>query len=289
MAPSSDMDTFRKVLAASKSIAILAGAGLSAASGIPTYRGAGGLWRTHDAKSLATPEAFDDNPSLVAIGAPPNAAHKALALLYVPAILSRVAPSLDPSKCPNPLFITQNVDSLSLRVLSDPSLNLPEHVQAVARENLLEMHGSLFRLRCERCEHDYRDYSSPLSEVLAEATRRHAETGEDVEVPVDNLPRCGNGDPGSWGGLLRPGVVWFGEAPEYLDEIENMLDYCDLLLVIGTSSTVNPAAGFAGIVKAKGGKTAVFNLERSAGDKKADFLFLGPCAETLPQALGIDV
>lgn len=153
--------------------------------------------------------------------------------------LSRVAPSLDPSECPNPLFITQNVDSLSLRVLSEPSLDLPEGIQAIARENLLEMHGSLFRLRCTECERDYRDYSSPLSERLAEATKRHAESGEDVEVPVDNLPRCGDGLSGSCGGLLRPGVVWFGEVPEHLDQISNRLDHCDLLLIIGTSSTVS--------------------------------------------------
>ncbi|KIO21711.1 hypothetical protein M407DRAFT_123928 [Tulasnella calospora MUT 4182] len=299
MAPSSDMETFGKVLASSKSLAILAGAGLSAASGIPTYRGAGGLWRTHDAMSLATPEAFEDNPSLVwkfyherrekAITALPNAAHKALASLYLPMTLSRVAPSLDPSECPNPLFITQNVDSLSLRVLSESSLNLPEAIQAIARESLLEMHGSLFRLRCTECERDYRDYSSPLSEILAEATERHSESGEDVEVPVDKLPRCGDGHPDSCGGLLRPGVVWFGEVPEHLDQISNKLDHCDLLLIVGTSSTVYPAAGFADIVKGKGGKTAVFNLERSSGDRRADFLFIGPCEETLPQALGIAV
>ncbi|KAG8988163.1 hypothetical protein FRB90_002937 [Tulasnella sp. 427] len=294
MAPSTDMDAFRKVLASSKSIAILAGAGLSAASGIPTYRGAGGLWRTHNAMSLATPEAFDENPSLVwkfyherrekAISAPPNAAHKALASLYIPSNLSRIAPLLSPESSPNPLFITQNVDSLSLRVLSDPSLDLPESVQTVARENLLEMHGSLFRVRCTECEHDYRDYSSPLSEVLADASRRHLENGEDVEVPVEKLPRCTKE---GCGGLLRPGVVWFGEAPEHLDEIDDKLDHCDLLLVVGTSSTVYPAAGFAEHVKAKGGKTAVFNLERSSGDKRATFLFLGPCEETLPRALGI--
>lgn len=172
-----------------------------------------------------------------AISAPPNAAHKALAALYLPTNLSRIAPSLDTQSSPYPLFITQNVDSMSLRVLSDPSINLPEAVQGVARENLLEMHGSLFRLRCTECGDDYRDYSSLLSATLAEATRRHAETGEDVHLELDQLPRCSKD---GCGGLLRPGVVWFGEVPEHLNQIEDYLAHCDLLLVIGTSSQVSP-------------------------------------------------
>ena len=129
------------------------------------------------------------------------------------------------------------------------------------------------------------------------------------DIPITELPRCGGEEwagtnrYGRCGGLLRPEVTWFGEVPEHMGEIARRLNWCDLLLVVGTSSTVSfcaesdrveveyvvqvyPAAGFTAAVKARGGKIAIFNLERSNGDKEADFLFLGPCEETLPLALG---
>ena len=85
--------------------------------------------------------------------------------------------------------------------------------------------------------------------------------------------------------MLRAGTVFFGEIPKYLDEIDRVLRKTDLILVVGTSSTVYPAAGFASQVKHYGGKVAVFNIEPTPGDEVADFLLYGPCEETLPQAL----
>ncbi|KAG8985204.1 hypothetical protein FRB94_008246 [Tulasnella sp. JGI-2019a] len=293
MAPSSDVESFRKVLSNSKNIVILAGAGLSAGSGIPTFRGAGGFWRKYNAMSLATPEAFGENPSRVwqfyherrvkALSVSPNAAHYALAALARPAVIARIAPSLEAQYSP-PLFITQNVDGLSKRVLQ----TFPPDAKAAGEKNLLQMHGSIFVTRCTSCGHEELNLAAPLCTALGQ----HQEV-DDTEIPISDLPKCGgetwNGSnqPGNCGGLLRPAVVWFGEMPEFMDEIEKRLEGCDLILVVGTSSTVSPASEFAGDVRRRGGKVAIFNLERSTGDKKADFLFLGPCAETLPNALGV--
>ncbi|KAG9034394.1 hypothetical protein FRB95_013302 [Tulasnella sp. JGI-2019a] len=293
MEPSSDTESFRKVLSNSKNIVILAGAGLSAGSGIPTYRGAGGIWRKYDAMSLATPEAFKENPSRVwqfyherrikALNAPLNAAHQALAALALPAVITRIAPSLEAQYSP-PLFITQNVDGLSKRALE----SLPPDAKAAGEKNLLQMHGNIFVTRCTSCKHEQLNFDVPLCTALGQ----HGDD-DDIDIPIHELPKCGgeswNGSNryGRCGGLLRPGGVWFGEIPEHMGDISRRLNWCDLLLVIGTSSTVIPAANFASTVQGRGGKVAVFNLEHSIKDENADFLFLGPCAETLPNALGI--
>ncbi|KAG8848541.1 hypothetical protein FRB96_001068 [Tulasnella sp. 330] len=243
--------------------------------------------------SLATPEAFEDTPSRVwqfyherrekALGASPNAAHHALAALARPNVISRIAPSLE-AKFPQALFVTQNVDGLSVRALA----SLPPDIRAIGEKNLLQMHGSIFVTRCTNCEHEQPNFDLPLCAALGQYR-----LDEDDDIPISELPKCGgekwNGsnEVGNCGGLLRPAVVWFGEAPEFLDEIDDRLKSCDLILVVGTSSTVTPASTFAKTVQDGGGKIAIFNLERSKGDKRADFLFLGPCADTLPDALGM--
>lgn len=85
-------------------------------------------------------------------------------------------------------------------------------------------------------------------------------------------------------------MVWFGEQIPALREIEEVLAKCDLLLVLGTSATVYPAAGFASKVRANGGKTAIFNIENNDGfDQQSDWFFEGPVEETLPWALGLQV
>lgn len=86
--------------------------------------------------------------------------------------------------------------------------------------------------------------------------------------------------------MLRPDVVWFGEIPPQLGEIARKMTWCDLLLVVGTSALVQPAAGFPTQVKQHGGKVAIFNADHSKGDEEADFLFLGGCEETLSDVLG---
>lgn len=122
-------------------------------------------------------------------------------------------------------------------------------------------------------------------------------------IALADLPRCAK-----CGALARPGVVWFGEQPWYLEDIETLVSKADMCIVVGTSSTVSsdqtrracdialrshhlqqvqPAAGYAGDVHDNGGTVAVFNLDRSTGDEQADFLFLGPCEQLLPKALNI--
>ncbi|KDQ64828.1 hypothetical protein JAAARDRAFT_117770 [Jaapia argillacea MUCL 33604] len=285
--PSDDVTTFREVLASSKNIIAVAGAGLSAASGIGTFRGAGGMWRKYDAMSLATPEAFEENPSRVwqfyhyrrekALKAKPNAAHEALAKFSLPDIREKVAPDSTFT------LITQNVDGLSRRALDSvvPSVSSP----SLGQPTMLEMHGRLFDLLCSShsCNHCEVNFNSPVAPALG-GTEELVEAGTiEPNIPTSDLPTCSK-----CGSLARPGVVWFGEEPHHMDAIDELVEKADLCLVVGTSSTVYPAAGYAYDVKRHGGKVAVFNLERSCGDKDGDFLFLGPCEETLPEALGLE-
>jgi len=289
--PSDDMATFVEILRRSKNIIVVAGAGLSAASGIPTFRGAGGMWRKYDAMSLATPEAFRASPSRVwqfyhyrrekALAAKPNAAHYALAMFSQPSLRHQIAPGSSFT------LITQNVDGLSQRALDSVLTAKPElahELHAASQPAMLEMHGRLFDVVCTArdCGHSEIDFSSPVCPALG-GTENLVEKGViEPNIPLEDLPRCSKCD-----ALARPGVVWFGEQLEQLDEITQLVDKADLCLVVGTSSTVYPAAGFAYDVADNGGKVAVFNLDHSDGDDSADFLFLGPCEETLPEALGL--
>ncbi|KAJ7739637.1 DHS-like NAD/FAD-binding domain-containing protein [Mycena maculata] len=292
---STDLSEFQRLLTDGKwnNIIAVCGAGLSAASGIPTFRGAGGMWRKYDAMSLATPEAFEENPSLVwqfyhyrreaARKALPNPAHMALAELSLPWRRKVVAPNSEFS------IITQNVDGLSVRALAmtleDSKGN--SNSSTVNTAPLIEMHGRLFDVLCTSKSCGYVEYNtaSPICPALAAVE----EPGEDnalkldLDIPLSELPRCSKCN-----ALARPGVVWFGEIPHELGRIDKLVEAADLCLVVGTSSTVYPAAAYASEVQDHGGKVAVFNLERSAGDRDADFLFLGPCEETLPRALGLE-
>ncbi|RHZ46111.1 hypothetical protein Glove_634g20 [Diversispora epigaea] len=261
----STLERFQKVLQASKHIVALCGAGLSAESGVPTFRGKGGLWRTFDATSLATPRSFAANPSRVwefyhyrrelVLKTEPNKAHKALKD-FEDKILSQ-------SKEKNQTFIvlTQNVDGLSS-----------------GTKNLVEIHGSLFRTRCIECGDIQNNRDSPIAPAL-----KGTETSNlDANIPIEKLPQCLKCKKG----LLRPDVIWFEENlnEDIVKIIEFELKRCDLLLVIGTSGIVYPAAGYVTRVSSRGGKVAQFNIEKVG---KADFEFIGPCGETLPTALGV--
>jgi NAD-dependent deacetylase len=174
------------------------GAGVSADSGIPTFRGPDGLWRNFRAEDLATPEAFQRDPILVwewyewrrglIRKAQPNAAHTAIAQL------------------PDAVVVTQNVDGL--------------HARAGARD-VVELHGNIFRVRCEREKKTF---------VREEPLRR---------LP----PRC------ECGAILRPDVVWFGEMlpEEAIARASAAIMGADLLLVVGTSGVVYPAAGLVSL------------------------------------------
>jgi NAD-dependent deacetylase len=220
-------------------IAALTGAGISAESGIPTFRGPGGIWRTCRAENLATPEAFANDPKLVwewydfrrgvIAGVEPNAGHRALA-------------ELEQRKQYFSL-ITQNVDGL--------------HDRAGSR-NLLKVHGDIWTLRCTICARERFDTATPL-----------------LQLP----PRC------ACGGMERPGVVWFGESlPERIwINAQRAAQQAQMLLVIGTSAVVYPAAGLAALAKRSGAVVVEINIAETPVSAQADYSLRGPAAEVLPQ------
>ncbi|XP_037374785.1 NAD-dependent protein deacylase sirtuin-5, mitochondrial isoform X2 [Talpa occidentalis] len=242
--PSSDMADFRKFFAKAKHIVILSGAGVSAESGVPTFRGAGGYWRKWQAQDLATPHAFARNPSQVwefyhyrrevMLTKDPNPGH--LAIAECEARLHKQGRRV--------MVITQNIDEL--------------HRKA-GTKNLLEIHGSLFKTRCTSCGTVAQNYKSPICPALAGKGAPEPEA-QDAGIPVEKLPRC---EEAGCGGLLRPHVVWFGENldPDVLEAVDRELALCDLCLVVGTSSVVYPAAMFAPQVSARGVPVAEFNME----------------------------
>ncbi|CAG8687308.1 3224_t:CDS:2, partial [Scutellospora calospora] len=181
----------------------------------------------------------------------PNRAHKAL-------VDFEKKVTLEVPQTQTFTVITQNVDGLSSDI-----------------KNLIEMHGSLFRTRCTKCGDIKENRDSPIVPAL-EGTEN---SQFDIDLPIEKLPSCSKCK-----GLLRPDVVWFEECLDD-DVSKNVLfelGRCDLLLVIGTSGLVYPAAGFAARVSSNGGKVAVFNIEKTYD---ADFEFIGPCGETLGEAL----
>ncbi len=214
MSPGGVTEGARRILETADGIVVLTGAGVSAESGVPTFRGPGGLWRSHRVEELATPEAFRRDPYLVwswyasrrerLAACEPNAAHRALARLA----LGR----------PDVTLVTQNVDGLHERAAreqagdADPTLALP-----------LELHGALMRDRCVACG----ARTSPEGAVASSAPGR------------EPVPRCRD-----CGGLLRPDVVWFGEPLDarVLGEAFAKARAAGVCLVVGTSAVVHPAA-----------------------------------------------
>ncbi|KAM4738959.1 NAD-dependent protein deacylase sirtuin-5, mitochondrial-like isoform 1-T1 [Anableps anableps] len=266
--PSSDLAAFREIFSKSNNIAIITGAGVSAESGVPTFRGAGGYWRKWQAQDLATPTAFAHNPSCVwefyhyrrevMLTKNPNAAH--LAIAECEERLSKQDRKVT--------IITQNIDELHRRAGS---------------KNLLEIHGSLFKTRCTMCGHEEANYKSPICAAL-EGRGAPDPDAHDAQIPVEQLPRC---EQRGCNGLLRPAVVWFDETldADILSHAEKVLDNCDLCLVVGTSSVVYPAAMFAPQVAVRGVPVAEFNMENTPATERFKFHFHGPCGTTLPPAL----
>lgn len=220
-------------------IVILTGAGISAESGVPTFRDSGGLWEGHRVEDVASPAGFRRNPGLVHRFynlrradiqiREPNDAHRAIARLQ------KGFPDLV-------TLITQNVDDLHERAGSSA---------------VLHMHGELLKIRCERCQ------------------QRSAWT---TGLGVDDI--CGGcGHRGS----LRPDIVWFGEMPFHLDDIENRLKAADVFAAIGTSGVVYPAAGFVDLARAHGSHTVEFNLQRTEVSSWFDEHRFGPASQTVSQ------
>ncbi|KAF7491768.1 NAD-dependent protein deacylase sirtuin-5 [Sarcoptes scabiei] len=263
----SNMEDFHNVFNRSSKIVVLTGAGISAESGIPTFRGEGGFWRKYKSEELATPEAFAKDPGLVwqfyeyrrqlVQSKEPNLAHKALTLLESKFLRD----------CPQRqvIVVTQNVDELHRRA---------------GMKRVLELHGSLFKTRCTQCKTVKINYKNPIVPALDKIQLDEP----DRSIDPNDLPRCDK-----CSGLLRPHVVWFGEQLDsfVLKQAEGLMSVTDLLLVVGTSSIVYPAASLVPQAANRGVVVAEFNLEQTAASDYAKFFFKGPCAQTLPKALQV--
>lgn len=217
---------------------VLTGAGISAESGLKTFRDSDGLWEGHRPEDVATPEAFEADRELVQrfyderraqlATVEPNAAHRALA-------------ELEHAIGDDFLLVTQNIDDL--------------HERAGSRR-VLHMHGRLYVARCTEC-----------------GTSTHW-TGTLVDEPA--CPACAQR-------ALRPDVVWFGEIPYGLDEIDLTLRRCSLFVSIGTSGNVYPAAGFAAFARAVGAHTVELNMEPSLGADAFVEHHHGPATQVVPE------
>ncbi len=231
----------RERLDAARSVTVLTGSGISAESGLPTFRGVGGLWRTHRVEELASPAGFARDPHLVWTwynerrdahkAVEPSPAHRALA-----AIEARV---------PDFTLVTQNVDSLHLRAGS---------------RNVLELHGKLREAKCTRC---------------------------DARRPFDAL-RQAQDDGGRYahecGGMWRPDIVWFGEAlpAAVLEAAFDAARRAELMLVVGTSGIVHPAASLA-TKRATRAYVVEVNPEETALTAHVDRSIRARASDVLPQ------
>ncbi len=222
-------------------IVVLTGAGISAESGVPTFRGQDSLWRQYRAVELATPQAFQRDPRLVwefyqwrqqlLQSLRPNPAHYSLAAL------EQLSPRFT--------LITQNIDGL--------------HALA-GSHNIIELHGNIWHLHCTGC----------------------GQVQEDRGLGLPPLPVCNH-----CGALLRPHVVWFGESldPEVLEKAYAALQTCQVLLIIGTSGLVQPAASMGTLAKQHRAFLAEINLETTPQSYLCNLSLQGKAGELLPQLL----
>jgi len=243
-----------RLLADAREVLVLTGAGISADSGVPTFRGPDGLWKQHRPEQLATPHAFAHDPRLVwewygwrreiVAQCSPNEAHRALAVWVMRRGGVRI--------------VTQNVDGLH-------GLAAEAAGATGGGGDPLELHGSLFRVRCTGCGEG----------------RPHRETID--ATSVDTLPRCE-----ACGSLLRPAVVWFGEPlPEdILTEAFGLADRAEACLVIGTSAVVQPAASLATVVAHGGGLVIEVNPDPTALTPSATISIRARAADAVPELVG---
>jgi NAD-dependent deacetylase len=231
----------RDWISAAASVAVLTGAGISAESGIPTFRGPGGLWRSYRAEDLATPQAFARDPHLtwewydwrraIIATAEPNAGHLALAKLE--------------QRIPRFTLITQNVDGLHDRAGS---------------LIILKVHGDIWTLRCIACTREWRDVRPSLPRLP---------------------PQC------DCGGMARPGVVWFGEGlpQDTWSAAVEAARGAELLLVIGTSAVVYPAAGLVQLAQSAGAKVVEINVAETPVSAMVDLSWRASATIALPQLI----
>ncbi len=227
-----------KAIESSDNVVFLTGAGISAESGVPTFRGEEGLWRNFRAEELATPFAFQRDPKLVwewydwrrNLIKPlyPNAGHKVIA-------------SVEQKKSSFKL-ITQNVDGLH---------------QKAGNKKYVELHGNIWKTRCTE----------------------EGKVTENLESPLKKIPpvcECG--------AMLRPHIVWFGESlpVEAIQSSYQAAENCDLMMVVGTSAVVQPAASLPGIAKNTGAFVIEINAEETPISDMVDDSYLGKAGEILP-------
>ena len=249
--PDAEVRAVRERVFAAARIAVLSGAGMSAESGIPTFRDArSGLWAQHDPMRLASPEGYAADPGLVwrwyverragVLAAEPNAGHRAVAAFQ------RAHPG-------RLTVVTQNVDDLHQRAGSTDAIRL---------------HGDL------------------LEDRWFGSCRRHARGGNVCDpawAAAGEPPACAE-----CGNRVRPGVVWFGEPLPFaaFDAAQRAARACELMLVVGTSGAVHPAAGLALAAARAGARVVVLNPRESELDAAAHALLRGTAAGLLPALLG---
>jgi NAD-dependent deacetylase len=232
-------------------VLVLTGAGVSAESGIPTFRGKDGYWRNLDPTKLATPEAFAKDPGLIwewyrerrqrIRNAQPNPAHKAITKLA--------------QHAQEFLLVTQNVDDLHARA-------------GASEERMVQIHGDIFVTRCSRCDFRLHDY---------EHDHEHEHESEDIDLP--RCPRCE--------GLMRPGIVWFGEQLPWheLRRVENYLEDgpCDFVIVAGTTAAFGYIIDWALRAIASDGELVEVNPEETPLSRFATQRVREPAAIALPR------
>lgn len=253
------MNCFTKLY---KKVVVLTGAGVSTASGLPTYRGAGGLWAEPDTARFSSPEGCEQDPDAAwrfwsklrekSLQAEPNDAHSALRDW-----------ALGHSSWEDRTFtlITQNVDGLHHR-LTRAIQNLEGLSPSARSKDVIELHGSIFRTRCTNNDCSLKPF-------------------EDKELFISGAPRCPECK-----SALRPDVVLFGEALPVQAEwlTKQALRQCDLFIAIGTSGTVSPASGFVNAAKYVGARTILVNLEPMEPTNKAfDVELLGAAESLVPR------
>jgi NAD-dependent deacetylase len=235
---------------------VLTGAGISAESGVPTFRDSGGLWHGHAVEDVASPEGFARDPLLVwrfyserragVAGVSPNPAHRALV-----AVEARLGDRF--------LLVTQNVDGLH---------------HAAGSQRVIEMHGALRRSRCTGCDRPAFDDPTAYRPGVAPLCGRCRAAGRDA--------------------LLRPDIVWFGEAipPGVFQQLEAFFAAARApaaalrFVAVGTSGLVEPAASIVDLVRRRGGRSWLVNADRSANASSFDEVVIGKAGVALPALLG---
>jgi NAD-dependent deacetylase len=217
-------------------IVFFTGAGMSAESGVPTYRGSGGIWHKYNWEEYACQDAFERNPTKVldfhelrrksVLECQPHNGHKFISDLH--------------KLHNNVIVVTQNIDGMH---------------QRAGTENVMELHGSLWRLRCDDCGVAIEDIGESFSKKKCDCAK-----------------------------YLRPDIVWFGDMlnPQVIQQASEVIQKCDLFISIGTSGVVWPAAGFPNEAKSNGAYCIEINTERTELSYLFDEVIIGKASEVLP-------